>query len=255
MKKILITGKSGYIAKSLYNALKDKYEITMIGRSDFDLTSSIQTRIFLSDKHFDVVIHTAISGGSRLRKDTSNDMDINISMYYNLLENRLAYDKLIHFGSGAELYMANEPYGFSKQVITKSIEGIENFYNLRIFAVFDQNELDTRFIKSCVQRYIDKEDMQIHEYKYMDFFYMQDLVDVVHHYIVNHNLPKTYDCVYQEKKTLLDIAMIVNNLSDYKVAISSSNNFGTNYVGEYKSIGINYIGLEEGIRQVYNVLK
>ena len=253
--KILITGKSGYVAKSLYNALKDKYEITMVGRSDFDLTSSIETRVFLSDKHFDVVIHTAVSGGSRLRKDTSKDMDLNLKMYYNLLENRLAYDKLIHFGSGAELYMANEPYGYSKQVIAKSIEGIEGFYNLRIFAVFDENELDTRFIKSCIQRYIDKEDIQIHQYKQMDFFYMQDLVKVVEHYITNQNLPKTYDCVYKEKVTLLDIAMMVNTLNKYRVAIVSKNDPGTNYIGEYNSIGLDYIGLEDGIRQVYNRLK
>jgi len=253
--KILITGKSGYIAKSLYNALKDKYEITMVGRSDFDLTSSIETKIFLSDKHFNVVIHTAVSGGSRLRKDTSKDMDLNLRMHYNLLENRLAYDKLIHFGSGAELYMPNEPYGFSKQVIARSIEGTDGFYNLRIYAVFDENELNTRFIKSCVQRYIDKEDIQIHQYKQMDFFYMQDLISIVDYYVNNTNLPKVFDCVYEEKKTLLDIARIVNSLSDYKVAISSNNNIVTNYIGEYKSIGINYIGLEEGIRQVYNKLK
>ena len=253
--KILITGKSGYVAKSLYAALKDKYEITMVGRSDFDLISSIETRIFLSDKHFDVVIHTAVSGGSRLIKDTSKDIDFNLRMYYNLLENRLSYDKLIHFGSGAELHMPNEPYGFSKQVIARSIEGIDGFYNLRIYAVFDENELDTRFIKSCIQRYVDKEDIQIHQHKQMDFFYMQDLIKVIKLYIANNNLPKTYDCVYEDKKTLLDIATMVNKLSDYKVAVIAKSELGTNYIGEYKSIGINYTGLEEGIKLVYNTLK
>lgn len=255
MKNILITGRSGYIARSLYKELSNKYNITCIGRDTLDLTNSIDTRVYMRDKHFDVVIHTAVSGGSRLKKDNYLDMDINLSMYYNLLQNKLSYDKLIHFGSGAEIHMADEPYGLSKKVIGKSIEEINNFYNLRIYAVFDENELNTRFIKSCIQRYIDKEDMQIHEYKQMDFFYMQDLISVVDYYINNDSLPKTYDCVYEDKKRLIDIAMIINNLSDYKVAISASNNFGTNYIGEYKSIGINYIGLEEGIRQVYNKLK
>ena len=209
----------------------------------------------MSDKHFDVVIHTAVSGGSRLIKDTSKDIDFNLRMYYNLLENRLSYDKLIHFGSGAELHMPNEPYGFSKQVIARSIEGIDGFYNLRIYAVFDENELDTRFIKSCIQRYVDKEDIQIHQHKQMDFFYMQDLIKVIKHYIANNNLPKTYDCVYEDKKTLLDIATMVNKLSDYKVAVIAKSELGTNYIGEYKSIGINYTGLEEGIKLVYNTLK
>ncbi len=167
IKNILITGKSGYIAKSLYRELSSKYDVTCIGRDTLDLTNSIDTRVYMRDKHFDVIIHTAVSGGSRLRKDNYLDMDINLSMYYNLLQNKLSYDKLIHFGSGAELYMSDEPYGLSKKVIARSIEEINNFYNLRVFAVFDENELDTRFIKSCINKYINKEDMQVYEYKYM----------------------------------------------------------------------------------------
>lgn len=252
---ILITGKSGYIAKSLYSALKDKHKITMIGRSDFDLTSSIDTRIFLRDKHFDVVIHTAVSGGSRLKKDTSKDMDLNLRMYYNLLENKLSYDKLIHFGSGAELYMNTEPYGYSKQVISKSIEGVDNFYNLRIYAVFDENELDKRFIKSCINKYINKEDIEVHCNKKMDFFYMQDLIQVVEHYINNDDLPKVFNCCYEKKYSLFEIAMMINSLDNYKVAICAKNKTEQDYAGYFRSLGLNYIGLEEGIRRVYNKLK
>ena len=39
MIKILITGGNGYIAKSLYNAFKDTYEVTSISRNNFDLSS------------------------------------------------------------------------------------------------------------------------------------------------------------------------------------------------------------------------
>ncbi len=51
----------------------------------------------------------------------------------------------------------------------------------------------------------------------------------------------------------------IYNLSIYgkiqPVKILAVHPFGTNYIGEYKSIWINYIDLEEGIRQVYNKLK
>ena len=46
---ILITGGNGYIAKSLYNALKDKYNVTSISRDNFDLTNSEATRIFFKE--------------------------------------------------------------------------------------------------------------------------------------------------------------------------------------------------------------
>lgn len=253
--RILITGKSGYVAKSIYQSLKDKYDVTIVGRDDFNLADSTSTKLYLQDRYFDTVIHTAVSGGSRLKVDTYRDMDTNLVMYYNLLQNRLSYGKLIHFGSGAEIYMNDQPYGLSKHVISKSIENQDGFYNLRIYAVFDENELDTRFIKANVQRYIDKEDIEVLQNKEMDFFYMQDLVKVVEHYIQNDNLPKSYDCVYEDKYSLLDVAMIINKLDKYKVSISANNKPATNYIGEFKSIGINYIGLEEGIRQVYNKLK
>lgn len=253
--KILITGKSGYIAKSLYNNLKDKYDITMVGRQDFDLTNFVDTKIYFQDKHFDVVIHCAVSGGHRLKEDTYADMDANLCMYYNLVQNRLAYNKLIQFGSGAEIHMENEPYGLSKKVIARSIEGINNFYNLRVFAVFDENELDSRFIKSCIKRYINKEDMEVHNSRKMDFFYMQDLIKVVEYYINNDNLPKEYNCCYEKKYSLLEIAMMINKLDNYKVAICSQNRTHIDYLGCYRQIGIDYIGLEEGIRLTYNKLK
>lgn len=253
--KILITGKSGYVAKSLYNALKDKYEITVVGRQDFDLSNFVDTKLYFQDKYFDVVIHTAVSGGSRLRKDSTEDMDINLSMYYSLLYNKPSFGKFIHFTSGAEIYMRDEPYGFSKSVISKSIEAIDNFYNLRIFAVFDENELDTRFIKSCINKYINKEDIEVHCNKKMDFFYMQDLIQVVEHYINNDDLPKMFNCSYEKKYSLFEIAMMINSLDNYKVAICAKNKTEQDYAGYFRSLGLNYIGLEEGIRQVYNKLK
>jgi GDP-L-fucose synthase len=253
--RILITGAGGFLGQALYKGLKDKYDVTPVTRRDFDLSNSIETRIYMRDRYFDLVLHTAVSGGNRLEVDSSRDMDVNLTMYYKLVDNKLSYGKLISFGSGAELYMTNSPYGFSKQVIAKSIEGMDNFYNIRLFNVFDETEMNTRFIKSCIQRYIDKEDMEIHQHKKMDFFYMEDLLKVVEYYIENNNLPKTYDCVYEEKKTLLSIADMINSLSNYKVAISVKSDIGTDYIGEYKPLGLDYIGLEQGIRLTYNKLK
>ena len=66
--KILITGGNGYIAKSLVKELGE-YNITTISRKDFDLCDSIATNNWFKDKEFDIVIHTAVRGGSRLKKD------------------------------------------------------------------------------------------------------------------------------------------------------------------------------------------
>lgn len=254
---ILITGGNGYVAKSLYKALKDKYSVMLISRKNFDLTNREATDIFFRHRLFDVVIHCAVKGGNRLNEETWENMDDNLKMYYNLLANKKSYNKLIHFGSGAELHAPETPYGLSKRVIANSIKEQEGFFNLRIYAVFDSNELDTRFIKGNVQRYINKKPILIHQDKYMSFFYMEDLIKVVDYYITNQDPQKELDCCYNNIYTLTAIADMINNLSDYKVEIiKEKNGMGKGYYGSnVERPNIEYLELEYGIKQVYNKLK
>lgn len=255
--KILITGANGYIGKSLYNALKDKYEVATITRNECDLTNSDEVNFYFLDTWFDIVIHCAVKGGSRLQQDNWDVMDINLTMYYNLLANKDHFKKFIHFGSGAETYMLKEPYGYSKKVIAKSILNQPNFYNLKIFGLFDENELDTRFIKSNIKKYLNKEPMQVYQNKAMDFFYMQDLIKVIEYYINEENPPKEFDCVYSEiSYTLSELAYLINELDNYKVDIINQSKNGDEYTSKYRTpLPIEFIGLEEGIIETYNKLK
>lgn len=254
--KILITGANGYVGKSLYNALKNKHDVIGLTRNDFDLTAFQAMNDFFKGKYFDVVIHCAVVGGSRLKQDSSHDMDINLAMYYNLLQHKPHFDKLIHFSSGAELYSQDTPYGLSKHVIRESILGQDNFYNLRIFAVFDENELNTRFIKTNIKNYINKQPLELYHNRKMDFFYMEDLVTLIKHYIFNNNLPKEINCCYDDLVSMLDIIDIINGLDSYKVDINFKvNTYGINYIGDFTDLGLNYVGLKQGIKNVYNKLK
>ena len=253
---ILITGGNGYVAKSLYNSLKDKYNITYITRQDFDLTDSKATGLWFEDKYFDIIIHTAVVGGSRLKPEDSSIMDQNLQMYYNLLTYKDHYKKFIHFGSGAETHL-DTPYGWSKNIIYKSILEKDNFYNIRIFGIFDENEWDTRFIKTCIEKYINKEPMLVQDKK-MSFFYMKDLITLVDHHIQSSpsSLLKESNCAYVSSTSLLDIANIINELGDYKVPIYVDTQIGINYESTFNApYRLKYIGLEQGILETYNKLK
>ena len=255
--KILITGGNGYIAKSIYNKLKDKHDITLITRNDFDLTNSRATNSFFDKKYFDVLIHTAIVGGSRLKQDDEHVLDDNLIMYYNLLMNKGNYGKFISLGSGAELLMKDTPYGLSKHVIKESILNKSNFYNIRIFGVFDENELDTRFIKANIKRYINNEPMMIQN-KRMSFFYMDDLIMLINHYITSNSgsLITESNCSYITSTSLLDIANIINELDNHKVPIYMDTQVSEDYESKLNApYGLNYIGLKQGIKNVYNKLK
>ena len=154
--------------------------------------------------------------------------------------------------------MNEEPYGYSKKVIRESVLNNDNFYNLRVFGVFDENELDTRFIKSNIKRYINRESIIVHQDKLMDFIYMPDLVDVVECYI-NNDGPKELECAYDAIFSLKAIANMINSLDNYKVDIEIINKEpGKSYVGRnarIEDIKDKFIGLSKGIREVYIKLK
>ncbi len=255
MGKILITGGNGYIAKSLMAGLSQRYDITTITRTDFDLTCSHAVNKWFEQRQFDVVIHTAISGGSRLKVDEHSVVDQNLSMHYNLMTNRHNFKRLISFGSGAEMFSPDTPYGTSKRIIAESIKATDNWYNLRIFAVFDENELNTRFIKANLMRYLRKEPMQIHSNRLMDFFYMKDLIALVQYYLTEDSPSKEVNCSYPNKYTLTNIASIINQMGSHQVPIVVEENgkLGV-YCGDGESLPINTIGLESGIRETYKAL-
>ena len=126
--------------------------------------------------------------------------------------------------------------------------------NIRIYGVYDKNEWDTRFIKSNIKRYINKKPISIHQDKLMDFFYMKDLVKLIEYYINNNDMRKNVDCSYYKKYSLLDIANIINNLSDHKVEIKVNGEKGKKYIGDWNPLNIKWKGLKPGIKETYEKL-
>ena len=252
--RILVTGGNGYIARSIYHKYKDIYDITLLTKNDVDLVDAQSTKKWFSSKFFDCVIHTAIKGGNRLVPDTGDVLDYNLYLYYNLLSNKNHYNRFINFGSGAELYAVNTPYGMSKSVISKSINDKPNFYNIRIFAVFDENESERRFIKSNIIRYINKQPLIVHKNKLMDFFYMEDLTALVQYYIEAKTPPKSIDCAYLNSFTLHNIATEINNLASHKCDIYvNTTGMDNSYTGIHTPL-LDYVGLNKGIKNMYTFL-
>jgi len=250
--KILVTGKNGYIGSSIINKLKSyNYNITGVGREDFDLTDRKSTNTYFDCKNFDVIIHTAICGGSRLVHDGNDVLSNNIKMFYNLLNNQDKFGQLINFGSGAELNNPSLPYGLSKAIIWDVIKNNSKLNNVRIFGVFDKNELDTRFIKTCIKNYKNRKPILIHQNKLFDFIYMDDLVTIVNFIILNPNI-KSIDCCYNESYSLKEIAHYINGLNNHNCDITLKlPNTGLPYIGKFKNYNLNLIGLKQGINNTY----
>jgi UDP-glucose 4-epimerase len=254
--KILVTGGDGYIAKNIRNSLWEKYHIISPSKQELDLTDTKSVDKFFEGKSFDVVIHTATIGGSRLQEDNETVSFYNLIMFYNLIRKKEQYNKLIAFGSGAEYRKEYSPYGFSKKIINKLIQKYDNFYNLRIYGVFNEDELDTRFIKASISNVLQGNPIKIHQDKLMDFIYMPDLISMVEYYLTGTDLQKEIDCIYDDTVSLSNIAQQINNLTVNKVPVNIEDSLpGQNYIGSYTELPIAFIGLEQGIKNVYNKLK
>ena len=254
--KILVTGSGGYLGSSISNFYKNKYDVVSINRKELNLLETNEVFNFLKKNRFDIVIHCAIEGGSRLIKDSPTIYDNNLKMFYNLYESKSFYKKLITFGSGAETYSPDSYYGMSKKHISEIIKKEDNFINLRLFGVFDENELNRRFIKSNIINYLDKKSLIIHKDKFMDFIYMQDLLKIINLFILGKNSINEIDCVYKDKVKLTDICDIINNLLDYKVSVDLLDIVeDKEYVGVFTDLGIDFLGLKTGIDYTFNNLK
>jgi nucleoside-diphosphate-sugar epimerase len=268
MKSILITGSNGYIARNIAKRLRG-CEVTLTNRTNLNPLNESDVDNFFKDKYFDVVLHTAIKGGTRLSPDQPDFVYQNCLMHFNILKNSNSYGKYISFGSGAELDRTTnvdedsdylnplpiDPYGMSKILIAKSGETFNKFYNIRIFNIFCEDELPTRMIKGNIFRYINKEKMVIHQDKYMDFMYFDDFMKIINYYIQNEKCPKSINCSYENKYLLSDIALIINNLDSHKVEVEiQDGQLGKSYTGKFEldHYGIEVNNLERGIQQCYS---
>jgi hypothetical protein len=94
----------------------------------------------------------------------------------------------------------------------------------------------------------------------MDFFYMEDLVNVVKYFLDNQiQTYKDINMSYLKKYKLSDIANIINNLSSKKVDIIIENKqIGLSYTGcgnLLNDLNINLKNIDLGIEECYNTLK
>jgi nucleoside-diphosphate-sugar epimerase len=113
-------------------------------------------------------------------------------------------------------------------------------------------------IKANIINYLSKKPIVIHQDKWMDFFYISDLCEVVK-FVINSNVSqKIINCSYQEKYKLSSIAQIINQLSDYQVEIIiNDKSMGLNYYGDYNLhlFDIDLSELHLGIRNTYEKIR
>ena len=259
---ILITGMNGFIGRELTAFFtKTEHNVFATCRKTLDVSNEKMVDGFFKENDIDIVLHTAIKGGKRTKKDTYFDLVENLGMFKNLYKHKEQYKLMISFGSGAEADPAGY-YGLAKSIIASEIEKHNgNIVNLRIFGCFGPTEESARFIKGSINRVFADKPITIHQNKRMDYFYIDDLKKVVSYYIemCDNPIPKTIDMCYDNEMSLLDIARKIKDLTESSVDIIIENDIGApSYIGvpfELASLNLNLSGIDLGIQETINTLR
>lgn len=227
--KILITGGDGYIASILKNNLND-HTIISKNKHDLNCLDSEQIDDFFEKNEIDVVIHTAIFGGRRTKIDSSDIIEKNIRMFFNLYKHIDKIKLFLNFGSGASFCKSKniqnmnkkdlknivplDPYGFSKNIIERVCSLDKKCINLRLFGSFGILEKNDRFIKQCIRKCKNNEEFVIHKDIKMDFFFEEDIKLIVKDILDSKFLRQDVNLCYKKKYSLSEIAQYIKQLSN-----------------------------------------
>jgi GDP-L-fucose synthase len=277
---ILITGGSGFVGSSLslyFSTFKPNYNIFAPTHQELDLYNFEKVKTYIRKHNIEHVINAAYIITRYYKTQDIKNIYNNLLMFENILTASYGVKTFINFGSGAEFDITkdisekkeSEIYnivpceygGFSKSVIAKRLLTVKHpkCYNLRFFGSFGYLEANDRFIKNNLINIIANKPITIHQNRFFDFIYINDLALIVDAILNNSIIHNNINCVYQQKYTLLDIASILLNITNKSVdIIIQQDGMGLSYTGDgtlLSEIGLNLCGLKRGITETYKKLE
>jgi nucleoside-diphosphate-sugar epimerase len=229
--RVLITGSTGFAGKYLKEYLKNNYFLFTPSHKELDLLDEDSVDRYFKKNKIDVVIHTAVIGGSRKEEAVKSEVSLNLRMFFNILKNKNKFKKMIHCGSGAEYdkrfpivkvkeedfgkYIPNDEYGFEKYVCSKYIENTEKIICLRIFALFGPGEdYRYRFISNAICRNIFNMPITMRQNVYFDYIYIKDFLRIVEYFIAHNPKQKFYNIGTGKRIDLKTITDKINSIAD-----------------------------------------
>lgn len=274
-KKILLTGGSGFIGKNILESfLIQKYEISAPSSKELNLFDENSVEKFFVDKKFDVIIHAACKPGHRNAKDTTKLYCANTKMFFHLIKHSDKFEKMITLGSGAiydgknykpkmkEAYFGEnipqDEHGFSKYIIGKHQQNLDNVVDLRIFGIFGKHEdYSIRFISNAVCKALFDLPITIKQNRKFDYIYIDDLMPILEYFIENKPKYNAYNITPDKSIELYSLAEKVKKISGKDVPILvKEEGLGFEYSGDNSRLknefnNLNFTKIDKAIKELY----
>lgn len=234
MKKVLLTGGSGFVGKNVKDYFKNsaKYEIIAPSSKELNCIDEKSVVEYLKKQSFDFVLNFAVYGdGIDWSKDGTKILEYNLRMYYNFANHRELFGRMFYTGSGAEydkrtpicsvreeevgVSLPVEQYGLMKYIVGRHIEKTSNIYNLRLFGIFGKYEYwPIKFISNICCKSLCGLPLSIRKNVHFDYLYINDFLKILETMMDAEKLKyHTYNVVSGKRVDLYSLCKMVNQSS------------------------------------------
>lgn len=271
--KILITGGSGFIGKSLVEGLGGNFKVSSPRHSELNLLDEKAVEKYIAKNKIEMVIHTAVHSALVTSRELGFQQDLR--MFANILRNVDRLKKIVSFGSGAEFaktrdmkkvredqfgeFVPEDSYGLSKYLFNEIAQREEKLLNLRLFGIYGKHEnYRYKFITNTIVKHLLKMPITIKQDVVFDYLYVDDLVKAVEHFLTHDNQYSDYNVTATDSISLKQIVKIIDQVggrkSDFKI-INPGYNF--EYSGDNSRLlreisDLTITSVKGGIKQLYD---
>jgi UDP-glucose 4-epimerase len=237
MKKILLTGGSGFIGRNIRESfLREKYELYAPTHHELDLNDEGSVQSFFANKDFDVVLHTAVKPAHRAAADQTQILLSNLRMFHNIAAHSDHFGKMIITGSGSiydmkhyrpkvvesslDEHIPSDELGLYKYTVWKLIEGKGKYLDLRIFGIYGKYEdYSIRFISNMICKALFDLPLTMNQDRHFDYLWIDDLYPVLEHFIEVDPPHGAYNVTSGSSDLLSDIAREVLSVTGKNLPI------------------------------------
>lgn len=271
MKRVLLTGVSGFIGKNIKDILETEFILHTPLRSELDLRNASAVRRYIIENNINIVLHCANPNPVKNSLDNFESMtEDSIRIFMNFYECKNIYEKMFYLGSGAEYdktmdiseisedqcfrSIPKDSYGFAKYVMNLLAHKSSNIYNLCVFGCYGPGDHSSKFISHCINCCKSNRPITINQDCKFDFIHVLDLGNIILWMCKNNPRYFMYN-ITSDSLYLSEIADIIKiKMKSDQPIIILKEGLNFEYTGSNKRLlkelgKYNFINIEDGIEK------
>lgn len=279
MKRILLTGATGFIGRNILPILRERYDVLSPSRALLNLKSSDAIERYITQEKIDVILHCANPNPvvNALSDHADTFFEDSLRMFSCLAHASRLCERMIFLGSGAEYdkrrdishfaeqeigkRMPADSYGLAKYLMNAIASGSENIYNMRVFGCYGPSDHGSKFITHAINCCLKRQPVTVRQDCLFDYMHVFDAAKLAALLIDGSPRFHDYNCCSGTRVRLSEIAAEVCRQLGNPLPIELlSPGDNLEYTGDNGRLlsefgDISFIPLSEGISMQINYQK